>query len=186
MKRFMTIVSVFVVCVIAPNTLATTDDHFGWTVSSSSTNANIHYSLAPLGDPGTLYLWLQCSSGVTGAAASEWQMVTTGMSWGGIVPTGPYVFAGPQTDLLGAFVNVGPVTMVGIITVLDSSGGNICFAPSVLNNRNITVGVDGKGYPNDWRGFASGAGTPCEWDEVLCFIDAVETESWGRVKSLYR
>jgi hypothetical protein len=190
MKRFMTIVSVLAVCAIATNAFATTDHQFGWTISTSSTNANIHYSAAPVGGPGTLYLWLQCSSNVTGAAASEWAMVTTGMFWGGIAGVAPYLFTGPQTDLLGAFGNVNPVTMVGIITVFDFSGGSICFGPSQANNRNITVGVDGKGYDNDWRGCHTATFPPpaCEGalDGVLCNITAVETETWGNIKSLYR
>jgi hypothetical protein len=187
MKRFMTIVSVLAVCAIASNAVATTSDHFGWTVSSSSTNPDVYYSPTPLGMPGTLYLWLQCSSGLTGAAASEWQFVATGMFWGGIAGVSPYLFTGPPTDLLGAYGNVEPVTLVGIITVFDSSGGSLCFAPSVINDRNITVGVDGKGYPNDWKGFASVAGTSCESDPVLCSdVVAVETETWGSIKSLYR
>jgi hypothetical protein len=123
-------------------------------------------------------------------AASEWQFVTTGMSWVGIVGVPPYIITGRQTDVLGLYGNVNPVSLVGIITVLDPGGGSICFAPSLINDRNITVGVDGKGYPNGWRGFHSaGFGSDCcESDAILCDIwrFPVETETWGRVKGIYR
>jgi hypothetical protein len=166
MRRFVTIVAVLVVCAISTNAFATWDYHFGWTISMSSTNAHICYSPTPLGGtgtgPDTLCLWLMCSSGVTGAAASEWQFVTTGMSWVGIVGVSPFLITGRRTDVLGLYGNANPVTLVGIITVYDFTGGSICFAPSFMNNRNITVGVDGKAYPNDWRGFHSaGFGPDC-------------------------
>jgi hypothetical protein len=195
MKRLINIVSVLVVCAMSTNAFATWDHNFGWTISMSSTDPNVCYSPTPLGgtgtSPDTLYLWLECLSGVTGAAASEWQLVTTGMSWVGIVGVSPYLFTGRRTDLLGSYGNINTKhQLVGIITVFDPSGGSICFAPSFMNDRNITIGVDGKGYPNEWRGFHSAGFGPdcCETDVFLCWIVRfpVETETWGRVKSIYR
>jgi hypothetical protein len=193
MKRFMTMVSVLAICVFATNSFASDPDpipgHFGWTISTSSVDPNVCYSAVPLGGPGTVYLWLECDSGQTGAAASEWQMVPTGLFWGGIAGVAPYLFTGPPTDLLGAFGNVSSQTLVGIITVFDFGGGSLCFAPSVANNRNITVGVDGKGYPNKWRGLHTAGFGPvcCETKaDDLCAWTAVETETWGSIKSLYR
>jgi hypothetical protein len=46
------------------------------------------------------------------------------MSWVGIVVVSPYFFAGRQTDLLGFYGNVIPVTMTGIIRVFVPSGGS--------------------------------------------------------------
>jgi hypothetical protein len=182
----MTLVSVLAVCALATGAFATTDHEFGWTISSSTTSPDVNYSPTPMGGPGTLYLWLKCSSEVTGAAASEWGFVLTGMLWGGIAGVSPYLFTGSESDMLGAYGNVNPETMVGIITVFDFSGGNICLGNSAANDRNITVGVDGKGYVNDWRGFASVDGAPCETSTELCSTEAVEAETWGNIKSLYR
>ena len=184
MKRFMTIVSVLAVVAIASNALATEPGHFGWTISSSTSDP-FQNTGAPTGGPNTLYMWIGCSSGQTGAASSEFA-VTGSMFWGGIAGSLPqYLFTGSQTDLLGAFGGgPGGGTMVGIINVFDF-GGTLCFGPSVANARNITVGQDGKGYPNDYIGYTSDGSAPCVSAD-FCAPTAVELDTWGNIKSMYR
>jgi hypothetical protein len=188
MKRFMTVVAVLSTLALASTAVA---GEFGWTVSSSSTDAFAHIG-SPAGTPQliTLYLWIACDTGVTGAAASEFGLSSTGViTVSGVVGSQPqFLFTGSVTDLLGAFGGgPGGGTMVGIVTAFDQgTGGGVCFVPSASNGRNITVGVDGNGYDNDYIGYDSAGGVPCE-SPAFCDVPvSVESGSWGSIKSLYR
>jgi hypothetical protein len=185
MRRFVTIVSVLAVLLVASNAFASNANQFGWTISVSATDYTQNTG-EPLGGPGTLYLWIGCSSGITRAAASEFGLSGTIVvsSVAGSAPQ--YLFSGAPTDLLGVYDRAPACpTMVGIVTVFDVAGGSLCLVPSGANDRNLTIGTDGNGYSNGFIGYSSDGSSPGA-SSTFCSPIAVESENWGSIKSMYR
>ena len=116
-------------------------------------------------------------------SAAEFDLVPTGMTVFGFTPMNGFLNAGGPTNLLLAVGGCpsGPL-VAGSMPTFDMPG-DICFAPSAANGILGTVDCVTP-VPNlwsaDWRGYSNLGGPPCEdWT-------AVDDDSWGSIKALYR
>jgi hypothetical protein len=185
MKRSLTILAALAILVTASSAFG--QAQFGWTISGSSANPDANTGAAT-NTVATLYLWLQCGTG-QGMASAEFDLGTGGsMSVLAFTALNGFLNAGGATNLLlavGGCPN-GPV-VAGSVLVLDLPG-DVCIVPAAANGNNVTVECGTLALiANDYRGYAN-LGPPCDSTPsvTLCDIYAVEDDSWGSIKSLYR
>ncbi|MFN8176388.1 MAG: hypothetical protein U0167_00515 [bacterium] len=160
---------------------------YGWTISSSQSASDANTGGLASGGLGHLYLWYACSLG-GGMSAADLGLQATGVVFAGFSPLNGFLNAGSGTNLLLAVGGcpAGPL-VAGDITVFYFGGaGSMCI---VNSNNNIRVTVDCTSpTPSAWDikavGWDALATPACH--EVLCAPTAVEPQSWGGVKSLYR
>jgi hypothetical protein len=139
-----------------------------------------------------LYWWFYCTNTVEGLAAAEFDMCSDiGSVPLAFTPFDPWLNAGGVASLLIAVGGcpLGPQP-VGTFLFLDAVGTGIQTypCPSAANGLNVSVNcIELQVHDNDYIGYASDgslAPTNCDYDP--CGLVAVESASWGNVKSLYR
>ena len=174
MRKSTTIVSVVMLLLLASAAFGAS---FDWTISGSNTDPDVNTGTATNG-VATIYLWLKLAVG-NGMASAEFDLCATGMSVLAFTPGTGFLNAGGSTNLLMAATACphGPV-VAGSILILDLPG-EICLCPAAANGNLVTVECATLALiTNTWTGYSNTA-IPCE-------SDAVESETWGSIKSLYR
>jgi hypothetical protein len=192
MKRILTIA--FALLVAAAPVLA--ENHYGWKVSASSSDPDVATGNVPTGVPANLYLWYACNGGddptTDGLSAADFGVLATGIFATGFTPANGFLNAGAFPNLLlavGGCPDAGTAgIMAGSIAVFYLGGAGSCCL--VNSNNGINVSVDcvspiPSAWPNTSRGWDAVGWPACD-DVDLCPIVAVEPQSWGSVKSLYR
>jgi hypothetical protein len=182
MKRFLTILFVLA---FATSVYA---GEFGWSLSDSATDylANTGTPVAGL---VTIYLWYACTNNALGLASAEFDVAGTTVPLSFTTANG-FLNAGGATNLLLAVGGcpAGPV-YAGTFLVFDAAGlgFNLCIVESATPLNCSVNCVDLQIFPNDYIGYTSDGTVPCtNVDDHLCETIAVESTSWGNVKSLYR
>lgn len=190
MKRVLTIVSALLVAA-AP---AFAQIEYGWTISSSSSDPFVNQGPIPAA-PLPLYLWLFCSQGAPpdagpGMASAEFDLrLPAGVFNFGFTAMNGFLNAGGAGNLLLAVGGCpqGPV-VAGVWNVFGSIAGDYCLVASAANGIIGTVDCSPTVpsiHPLRQVGFGAGVAPSCN-DGQLCPPVAVEAQSWGSVKSLYR
>lgn len=184
MKRFLTIL--FVVA-FASSAIAA-DYEFGWTLSDSATD--------PWANQGTfasgilnLHLHYFCTTNATGLASAEFDLAPDNPANISLAftPANGFLNAGGAGNLLLAVGGCpfGPV-QAGTFLVSSNVAGEYCLAPSAANGLNVSVNcVQLNTSVNAYIGYSNTGTAPCQSADVGCVV-AVEAESWGAIKSLYR
>jgi hypothetical protein len=184
MKRILTIA--FALLVLAAPAFA---NQYGWTISSSNSNAFANTGGVPPGALGHLFLWLQCTD-LGGMSAADFGISAVGgVTIAGFSPLNGFLNAGSGNNLLLAVGGCpsGPVVAGDITVIWFGSPGNICI---VASNTGLRGTVDcAAPTPNFWNlkavGWDALTAPVCD-ERPLCQPVAVEPENWGAVKSLYR
>ncbi|MFN8176389.1 MAG: hypothetical protein U0167_00520 [bacterium] len=162
-------------------------NQYGWTISSSQSTPAANVGGLTPGVLGHLYLWYACSIG-GGMSAADFGLQANGVIFAGFSPLNGFLNAGSGQNILIAVGGCppGPIA-AGDITVFYLGGaGSMCVVNSI-NNIRVTVDCTSP-TPRAWDLKAVGwdaLGTPA-CNESLCSPTAVEPQSWGGVKSLYR
>ena len=160
---------------------------YGWHISASSTDPLVNTSI-PQSGLGTIYLWLSCTT-IDGLASVEFDLQSAGFIITGFTPMNGALNAGDNTHLLLAVGGCPRENfLIGNWGFFDPSGlgGNACLVNSAANGWNVSVDCDTVNpttHPNAVGGFASDGSTQCATD--LCTV-AVESETWGGIKTMYR
>jgi hypothetical protein len=188
MKRLVVIPGL--ICTLLTGAVAE-DQQYGWTISQSYYDPFDNFWV-PVGLPIYAYLWLVCSE-PNGMSAAEFALVFTegsGTVYAFTAMNG-FMNAGTATELLIATeCPVGPV-VVGQIHVQFGSGAKLCIVPDSNGiNGTVDCAPNPSLWPNRTVGLSAWSAPPeCDdrIDGMLCYSPiAVETTSWGKVKSLYR
>lgn len=158
---------------------------YGWTISSSGTDP-LANSGSVTGGPQTLYLWLYCATPDGMSAAEFGVLLPPGVLNFGFTTQNGFLNAGTSGSLLLAVgaCPMGPV-IAGAWTVFNSSAGDYCLVPSGGGTM-ATVDCDVVTptlWPIGQRGYSTTGAAACTAD--LCVV-AVESATWGGIKSLYR
>ncbi|MCA9729214.1 MAG: hypothetical protein KC729_16120 [Candidatus Eisenbacteria bacterium] len=183
MKRILTIA--FALTLVASSAFAL---DYGWSISGSSTDARVNTGDIAPGLPGSVYLWLTCTT-VDGVSAMEARVDVQGLLFLSFTPMNGALNAGAGQELLLA---VGGCPredfLIGSISVLNlGTGGSLCLVPSTANGFNVTVDCDAVNpvtHENAVAGFATTGLTFCDTSDQ-CTV-SVEDTSWGNIKGLYR
>ncbi len=158
---------------------------YGWAISSSGTDP-LANSGAVTGGPQTLYLWLYCAT-PDGMSAAEFDVqLPPGVLNFGFSTQNGFLNAGTSGSLLLAVgaCPAGPV-VAGAWTVFNTTAGDYCLVPSGGGTM-ATVDCDivtPTLSPIGQRGYSTAGTAACTDD--LCVV-AVESVTWGGIKSLYR
>lgn len=168
-------------------TAALAGNEYGWTISNSNSDPFSNTG-APTGGVATYYLWFQCST-VEGMAACEFAITSTGISHLATTAVNGYLNAGSTNQLLLAVGGCppGPVIACNLL-VLDAAGGEMCITDSQQNGLRVTVDCQAQptAFPLNHIGFSSTGGRPsCDFTG-FCPSIAIEDNSWGSIKGMYR
>jgi hypothetical protein len=188
MKRVLTIAFALLIAAVP----AFAQQQYGWAISSSATD-HTQNAGAVVPTPFTLFLHLVCAD-PDGMSAAEFDLAApAGVLNFGFTPMNGFLNAGGAGNLLLAVGGCphGPIA-AGSWTLFGSTAGSVCLVNSAANGIRVTVNcdpLDPVAYPINAKGFDYGQlGLTCD-DSVngnLCPPIAVESSSWGTVKSLYR
>ena len=137
MKLILTIA--FALLVLAVPVFAV--NHYGWTISSSLSDAFANTGGIVPGGLAHLYLWYQCSDQGGMSAADFGIAAVGGIAYAGFTPLNGFLNAGNQTNLLLAVGGcpTGPVVAGDLTIIWFASAANVCIVPS---NTGLRVTVD--------------------------------------------
>jgi hypothetical protein len=180
MKRVLTIVAALLVAAVPASA-----ERYGWTISSSAVDPNVNTGPVT-GAPLTLFLWLACAPD-GGMSAAEFNLQTPpGVFNFGFTPQNGFLNAGGASNLLLAVGGcpAGPV-VAGSWAVFNTLAGSYCLISGPANFGTVDCSPTN---PQVWAitQVGYGAGVPPTCVDVLCPPVAVESSSWGSLKSLYR
>ncbi len=184
MKRIVTFASILTLLFA----FAAGAEEYGWTISDSPTNPLSNTGTLIPGGLQSLYLWLYCGDGM---AAAEFRFESDNPGSNIILVTttqNGFLNAGTTTDLLLAVGGcpTGPVVAAEIL-VLALAPSNFCLVPDALG---IIGTVDCSPSPQVWPiqqiGYSNTGALPSCNDELCPDPTAVEQNSWGGVKGLFR
>src|SRR6185436_13417038 len=136
MKRILTIA--FALLILAAPAFA---NQYGWTISSSQSNAFANTGGVIPGGLAHIYLWYHCSDNGGMSAADFGIAAVGGMAYAGFAPLNGFLNAGSQTNLLLAVGGcpVGPVVAGDLTIIWFGSAAGVCIVPS---NTGLRVTVD--------------------------------------------
>jgi hypothetical protein len=167
--------------------------HYGWSISNSATDPQSNSGAIGEGPSmfeGRLYLWLLCTPG-GGASAARLgfeEDAGGGLPYGFVSDT--VMHQGFVIDLQLTFpaCTTGPY-LVGALQVTPDwllPAISVCLAPSLPDGFNVTwdCSPTPQAWPNECIGFVKNAASPCPGP--ICDTTALERNSWGRLKALYR
>jgi hypothetical protein len=162
---------------------AGTNPIFAWSVSGSETDPFDNTGV-PTGALDTLYLWLYCSDPVL--AAEMTLAVDPPESILGFEPVNGFRNFGDLTHLLLTVAGCPtPPLIAGNIFVLHTVPVKIC-----LEGANVTVDCVNDpplAWPHDRLGYADAGLSVCQSDTPNpCGPVSIGTETWGKIKSLYK
>ncbi|MAF26797.1 MAG: hypothetical protein QGH59_09215 [Gemmatimonadota bacterium] len=183
MKRFMTILAVLSVLVLATSATA---EVYGWTISGSATDPFVNTG-TPAFAVGFFTLHFVCDS--DGMSAAEFDIGGT-MTVYAFTPLNGYLNAGGATNLMLAVGGcpVGPLA-AGTVMALDL-GGAIYPMDSAANALNVTVNCAATDmFDNNYIGYSTDGSAPVSNvadASALCVGTGVEPSNWGAIKGLYR
>ena len=192
MKRISTMIAFALLCACTPAVAQT--NLYGWTISDSNSNPFSNTGPVP-GAPLTLYLWLDCVTNDGMSAMEADFSVPAGVSVFGFNPTNGFLNAGNSTYLLlavggcpGSAGGTAIPLVAGSWSVFGAVAGSYCLVPSGATG---TLGtVDCSITPAVWPirqvGYGTGGAPSCDQSSPALCVTAVEGNSWGAVKSLYR
>jgi hypothetical protein len=182
MKRILTIVSALSL-LVASGAMA---EDYGWSISLSSTSPSANTGTHPVGAPFSLYLWLDCTL-ADGVSAMEADL-STAMIFTGYTPIHPSNNFGAGNALqLGVGGCPFGSTLIGSLGMIAfTPGQSACLVPSAANGLNVSVDCTPQAnqWPNAIVGYADAGLTPCITGD--CTPTAIESGTWGSIKSLYR
>ncbi len=184
MKRIATTVVAMILALAAG---ASADVRYGWTLSSSNSDPDLHTGVSNPSAPFSIFLWLQCSPD-SGMAAAQFSLSTPGgVTNFGFTPAGSFLNAGNSVDLLLAVGGcpMGPI-LAGSWGFFPTAAGNYCLVASPGESERLTVDCDTVNpltHPSTAIGFGVDGDPSCI--DNLC-ASAVEPTTWGAIKSLYR
>ncbi|MCA9750880.1 MAG: hypothetical protein KC591_01700 [Gemmatimonadetes bacterium] len=161
---------------------------YEYSISASSADPRENTGDLPVGVPGAVYLWLECTS-IDGMSALEMGVEVTGLLLLSFTPLNGVLNAGTAESPLLAVGGCpyGPF-LLGAIGVLNlGSGGQVCLGPSPANDWFVTVDcdpIDPQVHECGVRGFSTPGGFYC--DNANCPPGSVDSRHWSAVKVLYR
>lgn len=153
---------------------------FEWALSASNVSPYENTASATVGE-STVYLWVSCTF-LEYVSGAELTLEGT-LDFVDFTPEPAVLNSGSGADLVLAVSGCPPVFLAGAITVNDPTGqgGELCMAQGGVTYDCAHGGPFS--HATGFIGFSTDGTAPCM--DMLCPVDMVLPESWGRTKGRY-